>query len=423
MRHPIRTRLLVVAALLACVPVRSAPDRNVIYWLPVQEVASGGTTKGPWRQNDSQYDYVDDGTLAFLAGGGLAVAWVDQRRKEVLLQVLGADGRVRAAPVDVSRSPATFSWMPRIAAGGPDTLHLLWQEIIFSGGSHGGDILYARSLDGGRSFSRPVNLSNSLDGDGKGRLDRDTWSNGSLDLAVGADGKVYAAWTEYDGALWLARSRDGGRSFTPPQRIAGDDKRPARGPSLALGGNKVWLAWTVGEDPDADIRVSSSLDDGASFSPPVLVGARAARADAPRLGFDRDGRLHLVYMEQAGKQPAAIRHVRSDGPELAFGTPRALSTRGEAAMAPQLAIDAHGRVHVAWESAQGLRYSRDGGAVAPVTVPHSRPGAGARQGSQQGMLGKKLATGDGMVALVNSSLAQGHGSRVWLMRGRLPDSR
>lgn len=421
MRLHIRTRLLVVAMLLACVPVRSAPDRTGIDWLPVQDVASGGGAKGPWRQNDSQYDYVDDGTLAFLPGGGLAVAWVDQRRKEVLLQVLGTDGRARAAPVDVSRSPDTFSWMPRIAAGGPDTLHLLWQEIIFSGGSHGGDILYARSLDGGRSFSQPVNLSRSLGGDGKGRLDRDTWSNGSLDLAVGADGKVFAAWTDYDGALWLARSRDGGRSFTPPQRIAGDDKRPARGPALALGGDKVWLAWTVGEDPNADIRVSSSLDDGASFSPPVLVGARAARADAPRLAFDRDGRLHLVYMEQAGKQPAVIRHARSDGLDLAFGTPRTLSTRGEAAMAPQLATDARGRVHIAWESAQGLRYSRDGGA--PVTVPHSGPGAGARRGSQQGLLGKKLAVGDGMVALVNSSLAQGRGSRVWVMRGRLPDSR
>ncbi len=421
MRRHIRTRLLVIAVLLACVPVRSAPDMDSVAWLPVQEVASGGGTKGPWRQNDSHYDYVDDGTLAFLHSGGLAVAWVDQRRKEVLLQVLGTDGRARAAPVDVSRSPDTFSWMPRIATGGPDTLHVLWQEIIFSGGSHGGEILYARSLDGGRSFSEPANLSRSRGGDGKGRLDRDTWSNGSLDLAVDADGKVYAAWTDYDGALWLARSRDGGRNFTPPQRIAGDDKRPTRGPALALGSDKVWLAWTVGEDPDADIRVSSLRDDGASFSPPVLVGAGAARADAPRLAFDGDGRLHLVYMEQAGKQPAAIRHVRSNGLDLGFGTPRTLSTHGEAAMAPQLVIDAQGRVHVAWESAQGLRYSRDGGA--PVTVPHSGPGAGARQGSQQGMLGKKLAAGDGIVALVNSSLVQGRGSRVWVMRGRLPDSR
>lgn len=422
MRLPIRTRLSVIAVLLACVPVRSAPD--TVTWLPVLDVASGGGSKGPWRQNDSQYDYVDDGTAAFMPGGDLAVAWVDQRRKEVLLQVFKPDGRAGGAAVDVSRSPASFSWMPRIAAGGPDTLHLLWQEIIFSGGSHGGDILYARSLDGGRCFSPPVNLSRSLGGDGKGRLDRDTWSNGSLDLAVGPDGKVYAAWTEYDGALWLARSRDGGRSFTPPQRIAGDHAHPARAPALALDNDgKVYLAWTVGEDPDADIRVSRSPDEGAGFGPPVFVGARAARADAPRLALDGGGRLHLVYMEQAGKQPAAIRHARSDGPELAFGTPRTLSAGGEAAKAPHLAADAHGRVHIAWESAQGLRYSPDAGTVVPVTVPHSGPDAGGRQGSQQGLLGRKLAAGDGMLALVNSSLAPGRGSRVWLMRGRLPDPR
>ena len=155
MRFPVCTRLLVLAALLACVPVRSAPDRDAVHWLPVQDVASGGGAKGPWRQNDSRYDYVDDGTLAFLPGGSLAVAWVDQRRKEVLLRVFTSDGRGHGAAVNVSRSPDTFSWMPRIAAGGPATLHVLWQEIVFSGGAHGGEILYARSIDGGRSFSQP----------------------------------------------------------------------------------------------------------------------------------------------------------------------------------------------------------------------------------------------------------------------------
>lgn len=410
--------LAVLGVMLAGVSTRAAPDAvgTGVAWLPVLEIASGGGSKGPWRQNHSHYDYVDDATVAFTQEGRLAVAWVDQRRKEVLLRVFEADGRARSAPVEVSRSPATFSWMPRIAAGGPDTLYLLWQEIIFSGGSHGGDILFARSTDGGRSFSPPLNLSSSRGGDGKGRLDRDTWSNGSLDLAARPDGSVFAAWTEYDGALWLARSRDGGRSFTPPRRIAGDAARPARGPSLALGsGGRVVLAWTVGEDPDADIRVSQSLDDGASFAPPRQVGARAARADAPQVALDGDGRLHLVYMEHAGKQPPVIRHARTDGPGLAFGVPRTLSPSGEAAASPQLALDAQGRVHIAWETARGLHTTWDAGAI----VPHSGAGAGGRQGSQQGLLGKKLAAGHGMIVLANSSLAWGRGSRVWLMRGRL----
>lgn len=118
MRSLLRACLFPSAVLLACVPALSAPGSKAVSWLPVVDIAAGGGANGPWRQNDSRYDYVDDGTAAFTHGGGLAVAWVDQRRKDVLLQVFTPDGRAGGAPVDVSRSPASFSWMPRIAAGG-----------------------------------------------------------------------------------------------------------------------------------------------------------------------------------------------------------------------------------------------------------------------------------------------------------------
>ncbi|NNG25129.1 sialidase family protein [Telluria aromaticivorans] len=419
--HPASS--LLVAAVLACIPAQSARVADGMTWLPVVEIASGGGAKGPWRQNDSHYDYVDDGTAAFLPDGRLAVAWVDQRRKDVFLKVLDADGRPRGAVVNVSRNPATFSWLPRIVAGGPDTLYVLWQEIIFSGGSHGGDVLFAHSTDGGRTFSQPRNLSTSRGGDGKGRLDRDTWSNGSLDLAAGPDGSVYAAWTEYDGMLWLARSRDGGRSFSRPQLIAGDVKLPARGPSLAIGpAGRLYLAWAVGEDHDADIRVSLSSDGGGTFAAPVLVGADQDRADMPRLVVDHKGALHLAYLEQRGNSPARVRYVRADPLGLRFGTPTTQS-HDEGAAAVHLACgdDAHPRV--LWEPAsrKGLWQSATAGAgFSPHgLIPHSVPGGGGRNGSQQGILGQKLALHrDGTVAIVNSSLTPGHGSRVWLMRGR-----
>jgi len=415
-------RLLAGAVLLAALLATPAPDLRALHWLPVVEIAQGGGTKGPWRQNDSHYDYVDDGTAVFLPGGALAVAWVDQRRKEVLLRVLDGHGKPRGEPVDVSRSPATFSWMPRLASGEDGALNVLWQEIIFSGGSHGGDILFARSPDGGRTFSAPLNLSTSKGGDGKGRLSRDIWSNGSLDIAAGPNGSVIAAWTEYDGALWLARSRDGGRSFMAPQRIAGAASLPARGPALAVGdGGLVYLAWTVGEDEDADIRVALSRDGGASFAPPVLVGAPGARADAPRLALERGGRLHLAYMEQAGKGAPVIRYARA-GQDLRFGALRTLSTLGAGATAPQLGVDGQGRVHITWEQAdrRGMWHALDAGSGFghPSFIPGSADAQG-RSGSQQGILGSKLAAGrDGAVAIVDSRLTQGRGSRVWLMRGQ-----
>ena len=200
---------------------------TVSAWQDSMVIASGGGEKGPWRQNASRYDYVDDGTVAFAPGRGQGsgqfVAWVDQGSRDVWFRSVANDGSL-GVPRNVARSPATFSWAPRIAVDSrrPRQVYLLWQEIIFSGGSHGGEILFARSGDGGASFSAPLNLSRSSGGDGKGRLNRTTWSNGSLDLAVSADGIVIAAWTDYEGALWTARSTNGGLTFTQARRRAGD---------------------------------------------------------------------------------------------------------------------------------------------------------------------------------------------------------
>jgi hypothetical protein len=434
-------RALAAAALLALAAMTGfARDPSPVAWAGITEIAEGRGDKGPWRQNDSRYDYVDDATVTVDSAGGIKVAWVDQEKKDVFYQPVSSEGIAQGPAVNVSRNPQTFSWLPRVvvAPGDLAKVSLLWQEIIFSGGSHGGDILFARSLDGGVSFSAPVNLSNSRGGDGKGRLDRDTWSNGSLDLAIAPDGALLAAWTEYDGMLWLARSLDGGASFSRPVQVAGDGKRPARAPSLATGpGQRVYLAWTVGEDPGADIRVAQSDDGGLTFGRPYLVGAGPGHADAPRLAAGRTGMLHLVYAESE-EGPSGRYHVRyaqSVGGAGKFGIPQLISQPqrhgGNGAAYPAVAVDGRGMLYVAWElfqgssnRPQGLEFtvSRDNGRSfsPPQLVPGSQDVEGATNGSHQGLLGKKLAVDDeGRIAVVNSSMKPGERSRVWLMRGRI----
>jgi hypothetical protein len=68
----------------------------------------------------------------------------------------------------------------------------------------------------------------------------------------------------------------------------------------------------------------------------------------------------------------------------------------------------------------GIAVSSDGGrSFSSNQVPESI-GAGWN-GSFQGMLTRKLAVGtDGALAIVNSSIHEREGSRVWLMRGKLP---
>jgi hypothetical protein len=422
--------------------VRAADASPQLVWRGTYEIAAGGGERGPWRQNESRYDYVDDPTVAVNDGGDVFLAWVDQARKDVFLQRVAAHGtREPSAPTNVSRSPATFSWLPRIAVapGAPHKVFVLWQEIIFSGGSHGGDILFARSEDGGATFAAPLNLSSSSGGDGKGRISRDFWDNGSLDLAVGSDGAVYVAWTEYDGPLWFRRSLDGGETFSRPRQVAGGGRAPpARAPSLALGaGGAVYLAWTVGEDRAADIHLAKSRDGGATFSAARVVTRSGTYSDAPKLAVDRSGTLHLVYAESSGGPFARyhIRYTRSVDGAQTFEPAREISKPAPAAFAaagfPALDIDGKGVLYVIWElfrgrrqrpSALGLTVSRDGGRhfAAPMVVPDSSAPAGGSNGSHQGLLMKKLAVSNaGAVAIVNSSLQDNQGSRVWLMRGEI----
>lgn len=413
----------------------AAADPSPIGWHAPTEIAVGRGEKGPWRQNDSRYDYVDDPTVAVDHRGDIYVAWVAQATKDVWFRRFAADdARPLGEPLNLSRSPATFSWLPRIALAPPDRVFVLWQEIIFSGGSHGGDILFARSMDGGRTFAEPINLSRSIGGDGKGRITRDVWHNGSLDIAASRDGIVYAAWTEYDGALWLARSFDSGGRFLPPQRIATGGK-PARAPSLALDANgALHLAWTDGTSATADIQLATSVDRGATFSAPRAVAPSNAYSDAPKLAVDAHGTLHLAYAESDGGpfDRHQVRYTRSRDGGRTFEPARELSrpAPGDAGAGfPALSVDAHGSVFVLWEHYSepgdgprgfGLAVSRDGGRhfTPPMLVPGSVDPRGGMNGSQQGRLTRKLAVNDaGAVALVNSALTRNTHSRVWLMRG------
>src|SRR5690606_33514339 len=139
----------------------SASEASTLRWEAPIEVARGGGERGAWRQNESDYDYVDDPSVALDASGNTAVMWVDQETSDVYFQRYAPGGApILPRAVDVSRTPDVFSWLPRLALRGDD-VYVLWQEIVFSGGSHGGDILFARSRDGGRTFEPPLNLSRS----------------------------------------------------------------------------------------------------------------------------------------------------------------------------------------------------------------------------------------------------------------------
>lgn len=415
-----------------------------VTWEEPVVVATGPAFQGPWRMNDSKFLYVDDPAAAFDRDGNLALVWVDNAKQDIFFQRFDASGVPQfEEPVNVSRSGNIFSWIPRLAVDrhDPTRVYALWQEIVFSGGSHGGETFFSYSTDGGRTFSEPINLSQSLAGAGKGRLSRDHWHNGSMDMALGADGTLHVVWTEYEGPLRYRRSMDGGRSFEEQIHVCGDDRQPARGPVLATNREgMIFLAWTHGEDAAADIRLTWSTDGGASFRTPLRAAETSGHSDAPALGVDPEGRLHLIWAESADGVYGRYRLERQVWqPEPDAGL-RLVDTQTLVAPTDFKGVESvnypalaswDGRLHLVFElfpdhraRPRGLGFAAaaaDGrGFGAPTVVPGTTDPSLGINGSLQGLLTRKVAAGpDGRVAVVSSHFDRGRRSVVLLIRGEL----
>jgi len=420
-----------------------------VNWQDKTEIARGPAWQGPWQMNDSEFLFVDDPAVAIDEAGSVATVWVDQSKQDLFFQIRDSIGREQLdEPVNVSSSPDIFSWLPRVVISphNSNRIYILWQEIIFSGGSHGGDILFARSTDGGHTFSDPLNLSQTRAGAGKGRLTSRRWDNGSLDIALDHEGTIFAVWTEYEGALRLSRSDDHGGTFSDPTTITGEsDEAPARGPALAIGPeNEIYIAWTIGENRSGDIHFTTSTDGGKSFDTPRAIFETDGHSDAPRIAADSRGNLHMVHAESPDGmlQRYHIYYSRRDrnsngygeGDHPVFSDPVRISEphlggRFESAGYPEIALTRDNRIYVIWElfpdhqyRPQGLAYAVSVANTARFSSPSQIPGTGdpddGFNGSRQGLLMNKLGVNStGNIAVVNSTFLEGESSRIHLLQG------
>jgi hypothetical protein len=147
-------------------------------------------------------------------------------------------------------------------------------------------ILFARSTDGGKSFSRPIRISTHAG------LPRD--DNGGLVGFIGvvnAEGTIYASWNDGT-SIVLTESRDGGKTFTPSRSVM-DVAAPyfggaagIPGVSRAMGfaqigvdarphklGGTLYLAWSDFRNGDVDVFSVVSKDHGLTWSKPQRVNS------------------------------------------------------------------------------------------------------------------------------------------------------
>lgn len=280
------------------------------------------------------------------------------------------DGGQRfSSPVAVSSEPediaANAENRPKIAVAQDGTVLLSWSQSLPK--KFTGNIRFARSTDGGRSFSAPITLN-----------DDDRISSHSFDsLAIDGAGRVAVAWLDgrdrdalreqggnfAGSSVYVTQSNDNGAHFSTNRRLAEHTCECCR----------TALAWTA-DGPVAFWRnlYGTNTRDFALANLDSGTQRRATddnwQIDAcphhgGSLAVDGHGALHLVWFTQGStRQGLFYKHI-VDGRE---SLPQALGD--QSAQAGHASVAAAGNiVLVTWREFDGraylvrAKYSLDGG--------------------------------------------------------------
>ena len=116
-------------------------------------------------------------------------------------------------------------------------------------------------------------------------------------LTLSDKGTYHVVWSTQGDArkgLFYARSKDGGKSFSAPMPLDANAHDASR-PFVTAVPGQVWLAWKDFDGETATVNVRVSHDDGASWSAPRVAAETTDASDHPMLVNDGH-RAYLSWM-------------------------------------------------------------------------------------------------------------------------------
>jgi len=215
------------------------------------------------------------------------------------------------------------------------------------------DIFYRRSEDGGRTWSAPVNLSNSYAGSVKPQI------------KIDANGGLHVTWEEgedwYTGAGYPVGSvhrysPDGGETWAEPFMFTHPDGAPQQ-ITLGVGpGGELVAVWRLPlRFPERSaVYYQWSFDNGASWSDPLPIDGIIAKdwlpmsLDSAHCASDSTGNVHLLVLGylHPWEEDLSLLYTVWNGEE--WSEPYRLYTSANPPEWPRIAIGAGGEIHATW---------------------------------------------------------------------------
>jgi hypothetical protein len=258
-------------------------------------------------------------------------------------------GEGATPPVQIASDVQDVDFSLTVAAGMQGQIYVAWQMQSNSVAQCA--IMFSRSLDGGMTFSTPLNVSNNPNECAE-----------FPQLFVDSTGAVNLAWTTISGfqddngplvnpnELYFARSTDQGTTFSVPVALVGTNQYTGMGddfsgvgdPQIAVESNgAIDVVFDANTTTDTIALFARSTDGGKTFSTPLTLATGGA--NSPTIAIDSCGGIDVAY---AGASDIFLSRS-TDG--MAFAAPTNLSNAHKGEFSPLIATDAKGSAYIVWE--------------------------------------------------------------------------
>jgi hypothetical protein len=186
-------------------------------------------------------------------------------------------------------------------------------ELLLAADNGSSQVLtHQRSSDGGATWSKPVPIEPS-----RGRLSGA--SRGADPQIVGAGDQLVAMWmgkgtsSRGNGLMEAVRSSDGGRTWTLLGKIANLPEAVSQAfiDVTADRKGRMHAVWLDSRDGEQGLRLSSSLDGGATWQSSITIDARTCECCWNTIVETSDGGLGILYRDKGPRDMALVRSTDS----------------------------------------------------------------------------------------------------------------
>lgn len=298
----------------------------------------------PWIGISSNNVYMvwNDGgetsTVEFPNGEKIIVD-INTGNEEIIIGVSDNGGKTFEF-INLSNSPGKTSWNARIRVSEANVF-VVWNEQNIGVGSS--DIFFSTSTDDGNTFSAPINVSNNT---------RRSINAGIIE----SGNTVHLTWNQVtlDSAdIFYAKSNDIGKTFSVPINLSNSTEfsQTVRDSQIAVSGNNVFIVWWEESRQDSDVFFIKSVDGGLNFNKPINLSQTSAKSMFPQIISNEENVYVLWHDYSHGNGDIFLRESTDSG--ATFGSIRNLSNdEGESnifILGPQIFLSEN-QVYTVWQN-------------------------------------------------------------------------